>query len=394
MAEPKRGSVEAFRAAEERRKARVASKGKFKIFGKAGSFDSAKKAEAKRKFNEKAAAVNKKRINQESVKKFKAAEERRQVRLAKVNKVKPDSPKGKRIAAKKRAEADVEKDLPKSKINTTAATKVGTAVGAAATKTKPVAKTPPAADTPKPAKAIGSFGEAFKKARAQGVGTKFAYNDKMYSAVTKDDISRAGKTSLQDFLNSTKRKDTKLAKAPGQIIKKKRGGGVDVEKAKEFRKNRKTPIRTFVKNTLEGKYMDKTRGTAEPLNFEKYKRIKRQEGGMAEISREDLKRLRDQLMERRGQNPMTPLPRRPRPKSPGLPGRPLPRIPKKLREQERRQGNSPRQFQTPGAAVSDREMKSLMEQMSKAPVQDRMKTGGSVMARGCKLGRKKPTKMY
>ena len=233
-----------------------------------------------------------------------------------------------------------------------------------------------------------------KKQELKGVGTKFAYNDKMYSAVTKDDISRAGKTSLQDFLNSTKRKDTKIAKAPGQIIKKKRGGGVDVEKAKEFRKNRKTPIRTFVKNTLEGKYMDKRRGTAEPLNFEKYKRLKRQEGGMAEISREDLKRMRDQLMERRGQNPMTPLPRRPRPKNPGTPGRPLPRIPKKLREEERRQGNSPRQFQTPGAAVSDREMKSLMEQMGKAPVQDRMKTGGSVMARGCKLGRKKPTKMY
>ena len=42
MAEPKRGSVAAFKAAEERRKARVASKGKFKIFGKAGSFDSPK----------------------------------------------------------------------------------------------------------------------------------------------------------------------------------------------------------------------------------------------------------------------------------------------------------------------------------------------------------------
>ena len=392
MAEPKRGSAEAFKAAEEKRKARVASKGKFKIFGKAGSFDSPKKAEAKRKFNEKVAAANKKRINQESVKKFKAAEERRQVRLAKVNAVRPGSPKGKRIAAKK-AEADVEKDLPKSKINTTAATKVGTAVGAAATKTKPIAKTQPAADTKaKPAKAISSFGEAFKKARAQGVGTKFAYNDKMYSAVTRDDISRAGKTSLQDFLNSTKRKDTKLAKAPGQIIKKKRGGGVDVEKAKEFRKNRKTPIRTFVKNTLEGKYSDDRRGTAEPLNFEKYKRLKRQEGGMAEISREDLKRMRDQLMERRNPKFMTPLPRRPRSKTPGSPGRPLPRIPKKLREEERRQGNSPRQFQTPkrdrGITLEIRD-----GQLKRVP-QDRMKTGGSVMARGCKLGRKKPTKMY
>ena len=226
MAEPKRGSVEAFRAAEERRKARVASKGKFKIFGKAGSFDSPKKAEAKRKFNEKVAAANKKRVNQESVKKFKEAEERRQVRLAKVNAVRPGSPKGKKIAAK-RAEADVEKDLPKSKINTTAATTAGTAIGAAATKTPPTAKTPvQGKDKPNVKAAVSSFGEAFKKARAQGVGTKFAYNDKMYSAVTRDDISRAGKSSLQDFLNSTKRKDTKLAKAPGQVINKREGGSV------------------------------------------------------------------------------------------------------------------------------------------------------------------------
>jgi hypothetical protein len=38
----------------------------------------------------------------------------------------------------------------------------------------------------------------------------------MYSAVTKDDISRSGKSSLQDFLNSTKRTETTIAKAPGQ----------------------------------------------------------------------------------------------------------------------------------------------------------------------------------
>jgi hypothetical protein len=42
----------------------------------------------------------------------------------------------------------------------------------------------------------------------------------MYSAVTKDDISRSGKSSLQDFLNSTKRTETTIAKAPGQIVQK------------------------------------------------------------------------------------------------------------------------------------------------------------------------------
>ena len=241
MAEPKRGSVKAFKAAEERRKARVASKGKFKIFGKAGSFDSPKKAEAKRKFNEKVAAANKKRINQDSVKKFKAAEERRQVRLAKVNAVRPGSPKGKRIAAK-RAEADVEKDLPKSKIAT--ATAVGTAVGTAANQAKKVPNTTKTLPRAKPdlKGAASSFGEAFKKARAQGVGTKFAYNDKMYSAVTRDDISRAGKSSLQDFLNSTKRKDTKLAKAPGQVINKREGGSV---MARGCRLGRKKPTKMY-----------------------------------------------------------------------------------------------------------------------------------------------------
>ena len=339
MAEPKRGSVEAFRAAEKERKARVASKGKFKIFGKAGSFDSPKKAEAKRKFNEKVAAANKKRINQESVKKFKAAEDRRQTRLRNVNKINPNSPKAKRIAANKRAEADVEKDLPKSKINTTAATTVGTAVGAAATKTKPVAKTPvQGKDKPSVKAAVSSFGEAFKKARAKGVGTKFAYNDKMYSAVTKDDISRAGKTSLQDFLNSTKRKDTKLAKAPGQIVKK-RSGGMIAQTPKgrmpQISKEKRDRIRNMIASARAG---------SETIR----------EGGMKED------RLKTRLKERADEAKERNI---------------------RLKEMS-------------GAAVSDREMKSIMEQMGRSPVQDRMKTGGSVMARGCKLGRKKPTKMY
>jgi hypothetical protein len=52
----------------------------------------------------------------------------------------------------------------------------------------------------------------------------------MYSAVTKDDISRSGKSSLQDFLNSTKRTETTIAKAPGQIVQKKSGGEIVVKK--------------------------------------------------------------------------------------------------------------------------------------------------------------------
>ena len=309
MAEPKRGSVEAFKASEKRRQDRIASK-RGSLFGKAGSKLPERVKKKREEFNKKVAAINKKNVDQESVKKFRAAEERRQIRLKEKNPNNKVISKKvtKRLQAnenKKRAQADVEKDLPKSKITT------GATVGATGPLLAAKAKTIQGKDKPKPiAKspdvkgALSSFGEAFKAARAKGVGTKFAYNDKMYSAVTKDDISRAGKTNLKEFLNAAKRKDTKLAKAPGQITDRnrgqlKRGGGVDVDKAKEFRKNRKTPIRTFVKNTLEGKYMDRRKSTVDPRE-----------------------------------------------------------------------------------AVGNRR------------VINRMKTGGSVMARGCKMGRKKATKIY
>src|SRR6056300_670114 len=220
MAEPKRGSVAAFKAAEERRKARL-------------SKPSAPKSNARKEaFNKKVASINKSRTDQGSVSKLKPAEERRQQRLPKVNTPKYGSPKMKR----QRAMADVEKDLPKAKV---AGTAVASAMGKdrvanRATKIADAGKTasPKAvASTPKKSADLSGFGAAFKKARAQCVGTKFAYNDKQYAAVTKDDISRAGKSSLKEFLESSKRKaTTKLAKAPGQreeaIVKKAKGGTI------------------------------------------------------------------------------------------------------------------------------------------------------------------------
>jgi len=379
MAEPKRGSVEAFKAAEKRRKERVASK-KGSLFGKAGSQLPKKVKEKREAFNKKVRAINEKaRANNPTIAKFKKAEERRQIRLAKVNKMNPNSPKAKRIAKQIKATADVEKDLPKSKINT--ATKIGTAVGAAsstiAKQTRgqelgAAAKKPiQGKDKPNTKADLSSFGEAFKKARARGVGTKFAYNDKMYSAVTRDDISKAGASSLKEFLNESKRKSTtKIAKAPGQITDRNRGqlkrGGV----------------------------------------------INRQQGGMSNLSREDLKRMAEQLRQRKGQMPSTPMPK-PRPKrapkdmmedeaprfrrpigKPELRARPRRLLERRKRQAEKAQKLNRLLKDRSGAAVSDREMKSLMEQMGKAPVQDRMKTGGSVMARGGRMGRSKPTKMY
>jgi len=302
MAEPKRGSVEAFKAAEKRRQERLKK-------------PSAPKSDARKEaFNKKVAAINKANTDQGSVARFKSAEARRQERLAKVNKPKYDSPKMKR----QRAQADVEKDLPKA---TTTAGKVAgaTAAGAAGAATKTAAKTVAKKDTSKPlaspTKALGTFAEAFKKARSKGAGTKFAYNDKMYSAVTKDDISRAGKSNLTEYLNTLKRKDMKIAKAPGQ----KAMGGVMKKRAG---------------------------GMASPFERERMERMIRS----AKAAGETLQR----------------------------PGMPRERLKERMREK--------------ADAARDRNVR-LKERMKSKPDM-KMKSGGSVMARGCKMGRKKATKLY
>ena len=57
----------------------------------------------------------------------------------------------------------------------------------------------------------------------------------------------------------------------------KRGGGVTGIKKKQSKEHKKkTPIRTFLRNTMEGKYMDPRRGTAEPRLD---KRVKKMGGG-------------------------------------------------------------------------------------------------------------------
>jgi len=336
MAEPKRGSVAAFKAAEERRKARL-------------SKPSAPKSNARKEaFNKKVASINKSRTDQGSVSKFKAAEERRQQRLAKVNQPKYGSPKMKR----QRAMADVEKDLPKSKVaRTTTASAMGadrvanraTKVADAGKTAKPIAAPKAEASTPKKSVDLSGFGAAFKKARAQGVGTKFAYNDKQYAAVTKDDISRAGKSSLKEFLESSKRKaTTKLAKAPGQreeaIVRKQSGGMISDERKKRI---------------------------AEMMKKAKERSNQRRQ-------RIDLEKMKKEF-EKRERAPMKPMPMDPNMQREA---KPMPLTPDTEYKYERMPFRP---------ELKERPIRGQM---------DRMKSGGSVMARGCKMGRKKATKLY
>ena len=77
-------------------------------------------------------------------------------------------------------------------------------------------------------------------------------------------------------------RQTRNRKAEGGRIELKRGGGVTGTKKKQSQEHKKkTPIRTFLKNTLEGKYMDPSRGTAEDP---KWRRTKKAKGGKAKDS--------------------------------------------------------------------------------------------------------------
>jgi hypothetical protein len=313
----KRGSVEAFKEAEARRQERIKSP-------KASNMSDARK-QKRDAFNAKVKSINESTVNKSSLDRFKKAEADRKARVVSVNKMNPNSPKAKRL----RAQADVEKDLPKSAAPSPMAkdrVASAAAIGVASTAKADYLASPKKVTTATPKKSVdlSGFGEAFKKARAEGVGTKFAYDDKMYSAVTKDDISRSGKSSLQDFLNSTKRTETTIAKAPGQIVQKKSGGMADPEK--------KDKIKKMIASAKGAAESFRTPGMRQQRLRDRYDSMTKNMSGAAITESEDFRNLQ--------------------------------------------------------------EAKSVMDQMQKSPAEDRFKSGGSVMARGCKLGRKKPTKLY
>jgi hypothetical protein len=356
----KRGSVEAFKEAEARRQERIKSP-------KASNMADARK-QKRDAFNAKVKSINESTVNKSSLDRFKKAEADRKARVVSVNKMNPNSPKAKRLL---KEQADAKKDLPKSAApGPMAKDRVASAaaIGVASTaKADPIASPKKESTaTPKKSVDLSGFGEAFKKARAEGVGTKFAYDDKMYSAVTKDDISRSGKSSLQDFLNSTKRTETTIAKAPGQreeaIVKKQSGGTISDE--------RKKIIAEMMKKAKE--------------------RSERRKGM-------DLEKMKNFLENQKNQMEARPMPVDPNMQREAKPMPMRPGVRPDAKKYERPIGRpelKERAMRISGAAISEGEMQSLMEQMNKPRSMDRFKSGGSVMARGCKMGRKKPTKLY
>jgi hypothetical protein len=318
----KRGSVEAFKEAEARRQERIKSP-------KASNMSDARK-QKRDAFNAKVKSINESTVNKSSLDRFKKAEADRKARVVSVNKMNPNSPKAKRLL---KEQADAKKDLPKSAApGPMAKDRVASAATIGATSTAEAAPiaSPKKESTATPKKSVdlSGFGEAFKKARAEGVGTKFAYDDKMYSAVTKDDISRSGKSSLQDFLNSTKRTETTIAKAPGQIVQKKSGGMADPEK--------KDKIKKMIASAKGAAESFRTPGMRQQRLRDRYDSMTKNMSGAAITESEDFKQI-------------------------------LLKVKCEI---------------TYGTNAINQD------------AMDRFKSGGSVMARGCKLGRKKPTKLY
>ena len=252
------------------------------------------------------------------------------------------------------AKANVEKDLPRGtpapsqmedyKPKTAVASAAASGVGAAAKKPS----------TAKRAMAgLSEFGKAFAAARKAGK-KDFTFRDKQYAAITKQEVKKAGASDLGEYLNKLKRSGTTIAKAPGQITKKTGGTitltGEQKQTAKEKMKARRRAMKGMAKYNVGGSVdKDRIKDRIKEGEIDFLKRMRGQQ--VPGIEGEDLRKLMPREMETDFERPI---------------GRRL----KELR----------------GAAMNDAELRRLKR--------EGMKSGGSVMARGCKMGRKKPTKLY
>ena len=226
-------TVEEFKKAEAARRAKTG-------FGKkmSGSKIDIKKRDAE--FNAKVKKNNEGIYSEEAISKFKKSEADRKARIASKNIVNPNSPKGKRMAANKSqydVEAGLDKISPKPNFGTTS-------VKQAVTEAKPAAKAfKQGLDKPRNteksvASGLSAFGKAFSQARKEGK-KEFPFEGAQYAAYTKQEVEKAGKSNLGEYLNSLKRQDTEIAKAPGQQFKK---GGMVVARGNKIARSKPTKL--------------------------------------------------------------------------------------------------------------------------------------------------------
>jgi hypothetical protein len=225
-------TIEEFKKAEAARKAKTG-------FGRkmSGSKIDIKKRDAE--FNAKVKKNNEGIYSEEAISKFRKSEADRKARIASKNIVNPNSPKGKRMAADKSqydVEAGLDKISPKPNFGTTS-------VKQAVTEAKPAAKASnQGLDKPRNteksvASGLSAFGKAFSQARQEGK-KEFPFEGAQYAAYTKQEVEKAGKSNLGEYLNSLKRQNTEIAKAPGQMKK----GGMVVARGNKIARSKPTKI--------------------------------------------------------------------------------------------------------------------------------------------------------
>ena len=118
----------------------------------------------------------------------------------------------------------------------------------------------------------------------------------------------------------------------------------------------------------------------------------------------DLEKMKNFLENRKNQMEAQPLPSKPgdKPRAKPMPYDPnekpkykqMPFRPEMKERPIRGIGSTPRRSSSEKTDEAIGTMESIIRQIGKAPAEDRFKSGGSVMARGCKMGRKKATKLY
>jgi hypothetical protein len=297
------------------------------------------------------------------------------------------------------AQANVEKDLPKTAIASAAASGVGAAAKKPSTAKRAMA-------------GLSEFGKAFAAARKAGK-KDFTFRDKQYAAVTKQEVSKAGASGLGDYLNKLKRSETKIAKAPGQITKKTGGTitltGEQKQTAKEKMKARRRAMKGMAKFSIGGMLEERRRMKAlrELAKANKLKMLRGQQmsnkdleqkmkdiGSMSESELRKINRdasnmdrkarsasYEENLQKASDRGAMIE-------KTKKVLGKPKGTIVQKTDRGLRRMGRPM------GSAEVSRLEQMMPREMERDFDTRRYKSGGSVMARGCKLGRKKPTKMY
>ena len=139
-------------------------------------------------------------------------------------------------------------------------------------------KDPQKADLDKDGKLSSYEKRRGKAIEANMMKAKTGKDIKIIEAVAKEPIIGSNKSKSAKTLGKTLGKEIKKKSMGGEMMKARVGRSIERKKSNLVKK---TPVKDFIKNTLEGKYVDMNKGTAESSDMilNKRKITKRNMGG-------------------------------------------------------------------------------------------------------------------